>query len=209
MAPPSKKVRSGDPFLNSFSVHSRPRRKSAVCSFANWSWLRTSIAAASVLLTICVFPSGAIAQKTSGLLASAARMSEYVIQGAVNDERVEFLLQQSASSNHQDSRLIEALSEESAAWNALLDSIQVWKPTPQEIQQHIPQRLAQLVLLAHNSLLQSAGTIKKSPHYTWLAGRLNSSLAKVNALQEHLKRLLAPQFSPTSASKTSTPPTPK
>jgi hypothetical protein len=195
--------------VNCFSIRSRPRRKSMLSSSANWNLLRASIAAASVVLTVYVFPSSTLAQKTSGLLASAARMSEYVIQGAVNDERVEFLLQQSPSSNHQDSRLVEALSEEGAAWNALLDSIQVWKPTPQEIQQQIPQRLAQLVSIAHNSLLQSAGDIKKSPHYTWLAGRLNSSLAKVNALQAHLKRLLASQGSEKPASKTSARPTKK
>jgi hypothetical protein len=168
-----------------------------------WSLSRCSVTAAMLLLAMCLLPTGVMAQKISGPLASATRLSEYVIQGTANDQRVELLLQQSAFSTRERSRLIEALSQENAAWNALLNRIQVWKPSSQELQQQIPQRMAQLVSLAHSSLLESVGTIKKSPHYTWLAGRLNSSLVKVNSLQACLKRMLAAQVSVQASSKTS------
>jgi hypothetical protein len=168
---------------------------------SNRNFLRVSAVAASVLVGICALRSREFAQKAPGPLASASRLSEYVIQGAANDERVQFLLQHPVDNEH--SMLIEALKEQSAAWNALLERIQSWTPTPQELQQQIPQQMAQLVTLAHSSLLQSVGTIKKSAKYTWLAGRLTSSLAKVNSLQSHFKRMLAPGTSEKPSSKVS------
>jgi uncharacterized protein YhaN len=166
--------------------------------------LRVGIFTVVLLMATCAVPRIATAQKTQSLLASAARLSEYVIQGAVNDERLEYLLQNSGSSKNQQSQLRQALAEQNAAWSALLDRIKHWKPTPEDLQQHVPQQLTQLVSLAHSSLLQSVGTLKKSHQYAWLASRLVSSLAEVNTLQARLKAAVAPEQDQRAAAR---PPT--
>jgi hypothetical protein len=170
-------------------------------SSSGFNWLRVGVLAAVLPILACAVPTVATAQKAQTLLSSAARLSEYVIQGAVNDQRLQYLLQNSGSSKDQQSELMEALSEQNAAWSALLDRMESWKPTPQDLQQRIPQRLAELVSLAHSSLIESVGTIKKSHQYAWLGGRLVSSLAKVNTLQARLKEALVPQPPKESMSK--------
>jgi hypothetical protein len=170
-------------------------------SASGCNWLRVGIIAVTLPIATCALPSIGSAQKAPSLLASAERLSEYVIQGAVNDERLQYLLQNSGSSKNQHSQLMQALAEQNAAWSALLDRIESWKPTPQELQQQIPQRLAQLVSVAHSSLIQSVGTLKESHRYAWLASRLASSLAEVNTLQARLKEAIAPELTKESKSK--------
>jgi hypothetical protein len=166
------------------------------------NWVRVGITASALPIATCAFSSIGRAQKAQNLLASAARLSEYVIQGAVNDQRLQYLLQNSGSSNKdQKSELMDAFAEQNAAWSALLDRMEGWKPTPQDLQQQVPQRFVQLVSLARGSLLQSAGTIKKSHQYAWLAKRLASSLANVNTLQARLKQAIASELPQKSTSK--------
>jgi hypothetical protein len=145
--------------------------------------------------TSVAFPQNTAAEQSRGPLVSVASLSGYIIQGTVNAERLEYLLQDSGSSKDHDSRLAQALATQNAAWSAILERVRSWKPTSQDVQQHVPQRLAELVSVAHTSLIESVSTIKKSPRYSWLAGRLASSLAKVNALQARLKQAIAPEGS--------------
>lgn len=149
---------------------------------------------------ICALPlrsAGQQAKAPSRSMVSLETLSGYVIQGAANDERLQYLLEQPASSKEQVSKLRQALADQNAAWTSLLNAMKGWKPTPQDLQRQIPQRFVQLVSIARSSLVQSAGTIKKSTQYSWLASRLTSSLAKVDVLQARLKQVITPAPSET------------
>jgi hypothetical protein len=165
------------------------------------NWLRIATLTVVVPIALCALSSVGSAQKSQNVLASAERLSEYVIQGTVNDQRLQYLLQDPSSAVAPHSELMEALAEQNAAWSALLERMDSWKPTPQDLQQQIPQRLAQLVSLAHSSLLQSVRTLKTSHQYSWLAKRLVASLANVNTLQARLKEAISPEPPPKSGSK--------
>jgi hypothetical protein len=166
-----------------------------------FDWRRIGMVVAAVPIAACAFSSVGNAQKAQSLVASAERLSEYVIQGTVNDERLQYLLQDSGLTMAQRSKLMEALNQQNVAWSALLERMEGWKPTPQDLQQQIPQRLGQLVSLAHSSLVQSVRTLKKSHQYSWLTKRLAMSLANVDTLQARLKEMISPEPSP----KTSVP----
>jgi hypothetical protein len=160
---------------------------------ASYSAVRITILAFWLLATVGVFPLSLTGQQSKAPVASVQSLSGYVIQGAVNDECLQYLLQDTVPSKDQNSRLMQALADQNAAWSALLDRLRGWKPTSKDLQAQAPQRLFQLISVAQNSLAQSVGTIKKSPQYEWLSGRLVSSLAKVDTLQSRLKEVLTPK----------------